>query len=101
MNMEPTTIYTVLITLVTVLGSGAAWRYYERRAINKERTENFLKDDCKERIMKMEILLERSSQEKEEMRSEILRLTAEVSELRIKVEFLARENNDLYKRLRD
>lgn len=99
--MDTATIYTVLVTLVTVLGSGAAWRYYERRALNKERTENFLKDDCRERIIKMEILLERSSQEKEEMRSEILRLTAEVSELRTKVEFLARENNDLYKRLRD
>lgn len=100
-TMDTTTIYTVIATLITVLGSSAAWRFYERRALNKERTENFMKDDCRERIMKMEILLERSSQEKEEMRSEILRLTAEVSELRTKVEFLARENNDLYKRLRD
>lgn len=99
--MDTATIYTVLVTLVTVLGSGAAWKYYERRAINKERTENFLKDDCRERIIKMEILLERSSQEKEEMRGEILRLTAEVSELRTKVEFLVKENNELYKRLRD
>lgn len=98
--MDTATIYTVLVTLLTVLGSGAAWRYYERRAVNKERTENFLKDDCRERIMKMELLLERGSQEKEEMRSEILRLTAEVHELRIKVEYLERENSDLHRRTR-
>lgn len=99
--MDTTTIYTVFVTLITVLGSGAAWRFYEKRAINKERTENFLKDDCRERIIKMELLLERSSHEKEEMRSEILRLTAEVHELRIKVEYLERENSDLHRRRRE
>jgi len=93
--MDTATIYTVLVTLLTVLGSGAAWRYYEKRALNRERTENFLKDDCRERIIKMELLLERSSNEKDEMRSEILRLTSMVSELKVRVEFLERENQDL------
>lgn len=94
--MEITTIYTVLVTLVTFLFSASAWKFYEKRALNKERNENFMKDDYRERFMKMEILLERSSQEKEEMRSEILRLTAEVHELRVKVEFLERENQELH-----
>ena len=98
--MEATTIYTVLVTLITFIFSASAWKYYENRALNKERSENFLKDDCRERIMKMEILLERSSQEKEEMRSEILRLTGEVHELRVKVDFLEKENQDLYKKTR-
>jgi len=93
--MDTATIYTVLVTLVTVLGSGAAWKYYEKRALNRERTENFLKDDCRERIIKMELLLERSSNEKDEMRSEILRLTSMVSELKVRVEFLERENQQL------
>lgn len=93
--METNTFYTVLITLITFIFSGAAWKYYEKRALNKERTENFLKDDCRERIIKMEILLERSSNEKEEMRSEILRLTSMVSELKVRVEFLERENQEL------
>jgi hypothetical protein len=93
--MDIATIYTVLVTLLTVLGSASAWRYYEKRALNRERTENFLKDDCRERIIKMEILLERSSNEKEEMRSEILRLTSMVSELKVRVEFLERENKEL------
>ena len=66
--MEMTQLYTVLITLITVLGSAGAWRYWDNRAKTKEKTENFMKDDCRERIRKMEILLERSSAEKEEMR---------------------------------
>lgn len=96
-HMETPTIYAVLITLITVLGSGAAWRYYEKRTLAKLQTENYLKDDYRERIIKMELLLERSSEEKEQMRGEILRLTAEVSELRIKVEFLEKENTELQK----
>jgi len=93
--MDTATIYTVLVTLLTVLGSASAWRYYEKRALNRERTENFMKDDCRERIIKMELLLERSSNEKEEMRSEILRLTSMVSELKVRVEFLEKENKEL------
>lgn len=96
--MDISTIYTVIVTLLTVLGSASAWRYYDKRALNRERSENFMKDDCRERIMKMEILLERSSNEKDEMRSEILKLTAEVHELRIKVEFLEKENYQLHKK---
>lgn len=93
--MDTSQLYTVLITLITVLGSAGAWRYFDNRAKTKEKSENFMKDDCRERIRKMEILLERSSLDKEEMRKEILKLTAEVSELRVKVEFLERENLEL------
>lgn len=93
--MDTTSIYTVLITALTVLGSASAWRFYEKRANAKEKSENFMKDECRERIVKLEVLLERSSKEKDEMRSEILKLTGEVSELRVKVEFLQKENDDL------
>ena len=85
--MDSVSIYTVLITALTVLGSTGAWRFYEKRAINKEKSENFMKDECRERIVKLEVLLERSSKEKDEMRQEILKLTSEVSELRVKVVF--------------
>ncbi len=90
MNME--SLYTVLIT---VLGSASAWKYYEKRAMTRERAENFMKDECRERIIKLEILLERSAKEKDEMRGEILKLTALVSELKVKVEFLEKENREL------
>lgn len=98
--MDTTSIYTVLITIVTVLGSTSAWRFYERRALSKEREENFLKDDCKERIIKLEALLEKSSKEKDDMRSTILTLSSQVAELRVKVEFLEMENQDLHKKTR-
>ena len=91
-------LYTVIIIVVTVLGSASAWRFYEKRAMSKERTENFMKDDCRERISKLELLLEKSSVEKNDMRDKILELTREVAELRVKVEFLEDKNKELLKK---
>ena len=59
-------LYTVLITLISVLGGTTAWRYFEKRALKKERDDEFIRVDCKERISKLEALLEESSKEKEE-----------------------------------
>ena len=81
-------IYTVLMTAITVIGGSAAWRYYEKRAQKKEEDDRWIKNDCSSRITKLETLLESSSKEKDEMRQIILNLTAEVAELRTKVEFL-------------
>ena len=80
--------YTVLITLVTTLGGAGAWRYYEKRAQNKEEDERFIRHDCQTRIMKLEALLEQSSREKDELRATILNLTAEVAKLQTEVKFL-------------
>lgn len=91
-------LYTVIITTITILGSASAWRFYERKALMKERSENFMKDDCRERISKLEILLEKSSSEKNDMRDKILDLTREVAELRVKVEFLEDKNKELIKK---
>lgn len=88
-------VWTVLITTITVLGSASAWRYYERRASRKEKDEEFIRHDCKDRISKLEILLETSSKEKDEMRATILRLTEQVAQLAVKVDFLQRENHEL------
>ena len=96
--MDINSLYTIIITIITVLGSASAWRYYEKRAMSKERTENFMKDDCRERISKLELLLEKSSLEKNEMRDKILELTREVAELRVKVEFLEDKNKELLKK---
>lgn len=90
-------VWTAVITAVTVLGSTQAFRYYERRAMHKERDEDFIRHDCKDRIAKLEALLEDSKEEKEEMRALILKLTAEVAELRTKVEYLTTENVKLLK----
>jgi ribulose 1,5-bisphosphate carboxylase large subunit-like protein len=101
--MEVESIYTVLITAITVLGSAGAWRFYEKKADAKRDDETFMKFDCRERIAKMEALLERSSEDKEEMRETILGLTKEVAELNVKVKYLEQENtrlNEINKRKR-
>jgi hypothetical protein len=83
-------IYTVIITAVTVLGSAQAWRYYEKRAETKEKTEYEYKYDCRDRVSKLEALLVESSREKDEMRKQILELTAMVAKLQTQVEFLTK-----------
>lgn len=96
--MDANSFYTVLITTITVLGSASAWRYYEKRAMRKEKSEDYMKDECRERIAKLEVLLERSASEKDDLRSKILELTREVAELRVKVEFLEDKNQELKKK---
>jgi predicted RNase H-like nuclease (RuvC/YqgF family) len=90
-------VWTVLITAMTVLGGTTAFRYYERRAMHREKDEDFIRHDCKDRISKLEALLEESSREKDELRNLILKLTSEVAELRTKVDFLSQENTKLKK----
>jgi hypothetical protein len=94
--MEDNSIFTVLVTMVTVLGSASAWRYWEKRAIKKEKDDDFVKNDCRDRILKLEALLEDSSREKAQMRDLILVLTEKVAALSVKVEFLQKENTELH-----
>jgi len=81
-------IYSVAITAITVLGGTTAFRFYEKRAMRKERDDEFIRHDCKDRIAKLEALLEKSSQEKDEMRQQILDLVAEVASLRTEIKYL-------------
>jgi hypothetical protein len=90
--------YSVIITAITLLGGGAAFRYYEKRAQKRERDDEFIRHDCKDRITKLEALLSQAS--KDEMRQMILDLTRQVAELRITVEFLREENAYLEKKTR-
>jgi len=89
--------YSVLITAVTVLGGASAFRYYEKRAQRREKDDDFIRHDCKDRISKLEALLEEASKEKNELRSMVLSLTRDVAALGIKVEFLTKENELLHK----
>jgi predicted nuclease with TOPRIM domain len=92
----------IAITVVTVLGSGAAFQFYTNRMKLRaeERREDLVnndthlyRDDLKNRVRNLEELLARSADEKDEMRIKILELTAEVHALRVKVEFLEKENS--------
>jgi hypothetical protein len=91
--MDQTNLWSVLITAITVLGGTSAFRYYEKRAMRKERDDEFIRHDCKDRIAKLEALLENSSKEKDELRLMVLDLTREVAALRVKVEFFESNQN--------
>ena len=91
-------VYSVLITAITILGGTGAWRFYEKRAMAKERDDEFIRHDCKDRIAKLEALLAQSSKEKDEMRNMILDLTKQVAALTVKVEYLTKENEELSKK---
>jgi len=90
-------IYSVLITAVTVFGGASAWRFYEKRAEHKDRDEDFIRHDCKDRISKLEALLSHAGKEKDDLRMMILDLTKQVAALTVKVEFLTKENEKLSK----
>jgi hypothetical protein len=98
--METQSVWTVLITAITVLGSASAWRFYEKKSDQKKDEENFIKQDCRERITKLEALLLRSSEEKDEMRQTILALTEQVAKLTVKVEYLEGDKPQLTRRTR-
>ena len=93
--MDENTIGTVLITAITVLGSASAWRFYEKREERKRNEDNFIREDCRDRIAKLEVLLLKSSEEKDQMRDTILKLVEQVSALTVKVQFLEEENKTL------
>jgi hypothetical protein len=90
-------MYSVIITAITVLGGTSAWRYYEKRAFRKEKDDDFVRQDCKNRISKLEALLEVAGSEKNDLRMMILDLTKQVAALSVKVEFLTKENDKLEK----
>ena len=94
----------IIITIVTVIGSGAIWKYMEARLkakteLKKHSSENNdtvqFRDDLKSRVKNLESLLSRSSDEKVELRQSVLALTAEVNALRVEVDYLKKENERL------
>ena len=93
--MDENTIGTVFVTAITVLGSASAWRFYEKRAERRREEDNFIREDCRDRIAKLEVLLLKSSEEKDQMRETILKLVEQVSALTVKVQFLEEENKML------
>ena len=97
-------ITQIIITLATVAGSAGIWKFFEARLkVKSEEKKSALenndgvqyRDDLKHRVRNLEQLLSTSSDEKDELRDQILALTQEVSALRVKVEFLEKENDRL------
>jgi predicted nuclease with TOPRIM domain len=94
----------IVITIVGVLGSASVWKYLEARLKSRTEEKKYeaensdgvqYRDDLKNRVRNLESLLAQSSDEKDELRNQVLQLTAEVNALRVKVEFLEKENERL------
>ena len=97
-------ITQIIITVGTVAGAAGLWKFFEARLKLKsdekkatvENSDGVLyRDDLKNRVRNLEAMLASSADEKQELRDKVLSLTEEVSALRIKVEFLAKENDRL------
>ena len=97
-------ITQIIITLATVAGSAGIWKFFEARLKAKSDEKRYeaenndgvqYRDDLKDRVRNLESLLAASADEKEELRKNVLDLTAEVHALRVKVEFLEKENEIL------
>jgi hypothetical protein len=82
------TLQAIIITAITTLGGASAFRFYEKRAQHKEEDDRFIRLDCQSRIVKLETLLQKSSDEKDELRLQIIKLVEEVSALRTEVKYL-------------
>ena len=94
----------ILVTFVGVLGSASIWKYLEARLKNRSEQKRYenenddgvqYRDDLKNRVRNLESLLAQSSDEKDSLRDQVLALTQEVSALRVKVEYLEKENERL------
>ena len=94
----------IIITVATVAGSAGIWKFFEARLKVKaeERKSDIqnndgvqYRDDLKDRVRNLEALLAKSADEKDELRDKVLELTGEVQALRVKVEFLEKENERL------
>jgi len=97
-------ITQIIITVATVAGSAGIWKFFEARLRvkseeKKSQIENSdgvqYRDDLKNRVRNLESLLAQSADEKDELREQVLQLTAEVHALRVKVDFLSKENERL------
>jgi len=97
-------ITQIIITVVSVAGTAGIWQFLQARLkVKSEERKSQLenndgvqyRDDLKNRVRNLEALLAASSDEKDELRDQVLALTQEVSALRVKVEFLEKENDRL------
>ena len=81
-------VWTVLVTLAGTLTGASAFRFYEKRNAKREEDDRFIRHDCQSRIAKLEALLEKSSHEKDELRNQVMILTAEVAKLQTQILYL-------------
>mgnify|MGYP000017616069 FL=1 len=94
----------IIVTIAGVLGSASIWKYLEARLkaktnLKKTEIQNSdgvqYRDDLKNRVRNLESMLANSSDEKDQLRKQVLDLVAEVHSLRVEVDYLKKENERL------
>ena len=105
MNLQD--LSSVLVTAITVLGSTAAWNFYEKRMRLKHkedqeenRQQYLFRDDLRERVAVLESKLEAAYKDREELQNEIRQLAEQTAAMRVEIDFLRKENELLRKQLR-
>ena len=93
---------TIIITVVTVLGSAGAWQFYQNRMKLKyqekkedKTDQNMYRDDLRERVAVLESRLEEERVEKDKRQEEITTLQTTLAEYKVRLEFLEKENERL------
>mgnify|MGYP003624200275 CR=1 FL=1 len=90
-------VVQVLVTVLTVVGSAGIWKYLEARLKAKSDIKDQdlmqndtvqFRDDLKQRVLRLETLLEESN-------ASVIQLTAKVGRLETEVHYLTKENDRL------
>lgn len=99
---------SVVITAITVLGSSAAWNFYEKRLKLQSKSDqdemkqqHLFRDDLRERVAVLESKLETSYKEREELQTELRKLSEATAAMRVEIDFLRKENEALRKQLKN
>ena len=89
---------TIIITTLTVAGGAGAWKFYEFLIRNKREKEkdsmveqNIYRDDLRARVEKLE-------SDKESCLYQLKDITAELAAIKVKLEFIERENHRLLRK---
>tara|TARA_R110002050_G_scaffold216248_1_gene352349 strand:+ start:1025 stop:1351 length:327 start_codon:yes stop_codon:yes gene_type:complete len=95
-------IIHAIIATISALGSVGAWRFYELKLkykadkeLSPQKANELFIQDLQGRVSKLEALLIESSEEKDRLRNDIIKLSSEVATLKEKSKHLDKENTYL------
>ena len=97
----------ITLAVIGVLVSASIWKYFEAKLKSNIDQKRFqyqnsegvqYRDDLKKRVCNLEELLESSGKEKDTLRQQVLDLVAEVHALRVEVDYLKKENQNLLRK---
>ena len=89
---------TIIITALSVAGGAGGWKFYEFLVKNRREKEkdelndkNSYRDDLKARVEKLE-------NDKDSCQLQLINITSELSAIKVKLEFIEKENDRLLRK---